>query len=443
MLRGCAALAAVALLGLAWGTSGTQAGWSGAGVANTASTAATGGVAITHTYAGSCAGAVRVASVACPSTLTPTSGAPATSSDAITNNSGRTVTQSLTAASCGPVRLLNDQQAADPMLPRYGVAFRQTDKWGTTSAAAFSGQGYATDIVGTTGNGLLGLLSSSYSIGVWFNAADSLGGGLMSLSGSLSNGSGAANPALWLDGSGHVGYSVSSTLGSSTQTSTAAYATGWHLAVLTVSKPLIGLTEDMTLYVDGAVQASSTALALLTSTSGYWHLGWSSGSSTFHGSLSGAFVNQSTALSAATVSSLYGAATATAYRTAVAAQSGAASVWMLGDDGVTTYAGTVPFGSATPCAQVNVTLTFTGPAATVGPVTLDALVTGGSRTVAAPAAGATQSLSIATSRGASYNTDIGGLRLYVPMTFAYGTSPATSWTQSLAWAGDARQVFVA
>lgn len=453
--RWLVALGGVALLGLAWGTSGTLSAapsWAQASLANSTDSAATGSLAVTHAYTGGpCTGGPRAASVTCSPTLTPASAAPASASDTITNNSGRAVTQSLTAGSCAPVRFGNTLQGADPLLARNAVAFQQSDPWGTTSAAALSGQGYATDIVGTNGSGLLGLLANNYSFGVWFNPADAQGGGLLSLSSSLSNGASAANPALWLDGSGKVHVAVRSTLGIGQAASTSSYSSGWHLAVVTVSKSALGATMTITLYVDGAQQASTTVLALLTGTSGYWHLGWSDftgltapSSAYFHGRLAGAFVNQSTALASTDVTTLYGAAGATAYRTTLGGISGAASTWMLGDDGITTYAGTLPGGMADPCGQVNVTLALTNPAATVGPVTLDALVAPASnpRTIAAPAAGQTQALTTSTARGTGYSTDVAGLRLYVPMTFTYGTSPATAWTMAMQWTGDPKDVFL-
>ncbi|TNM39488.1 LamG domain-containing protein [Nocardioides albidus] len=448
-------VAAVALLGLVAGTSGTLSGWSAASVGNTTDTAAAGMLSVTHAYgATTCAGGPRRTTVACPSTLTPATGAPASSTDAITNTSGRAITQSLTASSCAPVRFANSQQATDPMLPRNTVAFQRTDPWGTTAAASFSGSGYATDLVGTGGTGLLGLLSSSYTIGVWFRAEDAQGGGLISLDASRANAtSGAGDPAVWLDTTGHVRFAASGTLGPVTGVSPAAYASGWHLAVITVDTTgVITLTKTVRLYVDGALVATESGLTLLTSATGYWHLGWADftglsapTSAYFHGALSGAFVNATTALSAATVSSLSAAVSAASYRTSLAGQSGIASIWMLDDDGVTTYAGALPGTMANPCGQVNVSLTFTNPAVTVASTSLTSLVAPGNnpRTITAPAAGQTQGLTVSTTRGAGHSTDITGLRLYVPMTFTYGTSPATGWTMAMQWSGDVGDVFLA
>lgn len=451
--RWAAVVGAVALLGLVAGTAGTRSGWTSGTVANATDTAAAGTLSVTHAYTGGpCVGGPRAATVSCPATLAPATGAPASAADTITNTSGRAITQGLTAGSCAPVRFANTQQASDPLLARNTVGFQQSDPWGTTSAAQLSGSGYATDIVGTNGSGLLGLLSNNYSFGVWFNASDAQGGGLLSLSSSPSNAAGAANPALWLDQNGKVRYAVASTLGTTQGVSSSSYGSGWHLAVVTVSKAVLGVTMTITLYVDGGVQASSTVLALLTGTSGYWHLGWSDftgltapPSSYFHGRLAGAFVNQSTALSAGTVGSLHGSASATAYRTSLAGMGGTASIWMLGDDGLTTYAGALPGAMADPCSQVLASLVFTNPAASVGPMTLTALVAPAAnpRTVAAPAAGQAQGLTTSTSRGPGYSTDITGLRLLVPLAFTYGTSPATSWTMAMQWTTDPAMVFLA
>ncbi|HWU20457.1 MAG TPA: hypothetical protein VN088_02955 [Nocardioides sp.] len=451
--RWIAATTIVALAGLTWGTSTTFSGWAAGSLTNGTDSAAMGTLAVTHAYTGGpCVGGPRTSSVSCAPALTPTTSPPATFSDAITNNSGAAITQSLSASSCAPVRFLNNQQATDPLMPRNSVAFQQADPWGSTTAAGFSGSGYATDLVGTSGSGLLGLLSSSYSIGVWFKAADAQGGGLISLAASASNATSATgNPMVWLDTTGHVSFSANGTLGINvTGTSPAAYSSGWHFLVLTVDTTgVLTLTKTVNLYVDGSLVKTSAGLTLLTSTSGIWHLGWADftgvaapTSTYFHGALAGGFVNQSAVLSSGQVSTLYASASATAYRTSLAGIGGTASIWMLGDDGITTYAGALPSPMTDPCGQVNVALAFTNPAASVASMTLNTFVSGGSRSIAAPVAGATQSLTVSTSKAAGYSSDIAGLHLYVPMTFTYGTSPATAWSMAMHWSGDPKDVFL-
>ena len=432
---------------LAGGTAVTTSGWATGTVANSTDSAVGAAMALTHTYnATTCSTTARVTAVTCAATLGTAASPAATRTDSITNNGTVAVTQQVTGASCGPVAFANASSATDPLLPRNGVAFRASDKWGSTSAATFSGSGYATDPIGTSGSGVLGALQSSFSFGVWFKSADSLGGGLLSLSGSLSNGSGGPNPTLWIDQSGNVHAYVSTTLaGTQVASSGTNYADGaWHLAVVVVSTPLA--VTGITLYVDGVSKASSGGLSLLTATTGYWHLGWSSftgltapTSAYFHGSLSGGFVTQH-ALASATVTTLTTSASAASYQSTVASNS-PISIWMLADDGVTTYAGTsLPAGNLfDPCAKVNIAWTFTSPAASIGAQSLKAFANGAATTVAAPAVSGTQALTIATSQGTGYTSDLAGLHLYVPITFKYAVGSA--WTQTMTWSGDPAEVF--
>lgn len=438
--------AAAAFVVLATGSGRTLAGWTTGTIFDDTDTGRVGALAITHTYGpSSCSSSARMTSVACSPGLGTTASPTATVTDSITNSGSVAVTQSVSAVSCAPVQFANSASSADPMLPRNAVAFEQSDRWGTTSAAAFSGTGYATDAVGTTGSGVLGLLQSSFSIGVWFKAADTQGGGLISLSSSLSNGSGAANPAIWLDGAGNVYGHVSTTLaGTDVHSSGVNYADGsWHFAALVTSTPL--LATGVTLYVDGVNVASAGGLSLLTSTTGYWHLGWASISGLaapyFHGSLSGAFVQQR-ALASSAVSTLYGAASASAYQSALAGLS-PVSTWMLGDDGVATVPGTtvLPTTLSDPCGKVDVTLTSSNPSASVPRQSWDSLVTGGAVAVAAPAVGGTQTLTVTTNQGSGYSSDLAGIHLYVPLSFTYAVPGSASWTATFTWSGVPTQVF--
>jgi len=440
---------AVAVLVLTVGGSGTLSAWTSATVTNPANQAGAATVAIKHAYTGGpCTGSAGVTTVACPPSLGTASSPPATVSDTITNTGTSAVTQTVTGASCGVVQFANAVAPTDPLLPRNAVAFRSADPWGGTSAATFSGSGYATDPVGTTGSGLLGLLQSSFSFGVWFKAGDAQGGGLFSLSASPAKAVNAAgaNPTLWLDTAGKVNASVATTLGRAQVQSTLTYGSGWHFAVVTVSTVVLAAT--VTLYVDGVVQGSSTGLTLLTGASGYWHLAWSDftgltapTSAHFHGSLSGAMVARATALSAAQVTTLYQAASASAFQSAATSQ-GASGIWMLADSGTSTTSGvTFPSTMTAPCAQVQIAMAFTSPTATVATSTLAAFANGTARSVAAPAVGQSQSLTITLSTATGYSTDVAGLHLYVPITFAYTSAPGTGWTQSLVWSGSPAQVF--
>lgn len=443
-----AALAALVLLRV--GADSTLSGWASGSLTNSTDTVGAGRMVVNHAYASTtCTTTQRVATASCGPSLGVQASPPSSTSDTITNQGDVAVVQTVKGSSCAPAQLANVQQGTDPMLPRNGVAFQQADKWSGTSAATFSGNGYATDIVGTNGAGLLGLLQNDYSIGVWFKASDAQGGGLLSLGSSLSDtASTAGNPALWLDTTGRVNFAIKSTLGTTARASSGTYASGWHLAVLTVSTSiLIGATVTATLYVDGTSQASATVLSLLTSASGYWHLGWADftgltqpTSAYFHGSLSGAFVNPSTALSGAQVTSLNGQASAASYQTALAGQ-GTGSTWMLGDSGFTTYGGSLPGNEASPCSKVNVTLSFSNPATTIGAMSLATFADGSARAAGSLAVGQPQGLTISTTAGTGYHVDLEGLHLYVPLSFVYRGGAAPGWTQTMSWSGDPRDVF--
>ncbi|MGN6782961.1 MAG: LamG-like jellyroll fold domain-containing protein [Marmoricola sp.] len=336
------------------------------------------------------------------------------------------------------MQLANAASSSDPMLPRNAVTFQQSDRWGTSSAASFSGSGYATDVSATT-TGTLGLLQSTFSFGVWFETTDSQGGGLLSLSGSASNGSGAANTAIWIDSGGRVQARAVATLGTLSLASTNAYRDGsWHLAVLTLSGSVV---TTATLYVDGQVAASASGLGLLTSTTGYWHLGWASGLSApyLQGSLSGAFVQRG-ALDGSTINTLWKSASASAYQATLAAQS-PASTWMLADDGVATVPAstTLPSTMSDPCGKVLVTFTSDSGLSLV-PASLASLV-GTSSGLGSLGPGSTQVLSIKATAGSGYTSDIAGLHLLVPLTFTYTVPGSTTWTQTFTFPAAATQVF--
>lgn len=438
--------AALALVVLTLGAGRTYSGWATGTLVNDAPSAQVAAVGVDHAYgSSSCSSTVRSSTATCTPGLGTTASPPASVSDSVSNTGSVAVTQSVNAASCAPVQLANAANASDPMLPRNGVAFQQADRWGTTSAVSLSGSGYATDVVGTNGSGVLGLLQSSYTIGVWFRSSDSQGGGLLSLSASASNGSGGANPALWLDSAGNVNGHVSTTVaGTDLHSSGVDYADGkWHYAALVVSTvALVG--TSIVLYVDGGSVASSGGLALLTSTTGYWHLGWVnvSGLSNaptspyFHGSLSGAFVQRG-ALDGSTVSTLWKSASAAAYQATLAGQS-PASTWMLADDGVATVPAstTLPSTMSDPCGKVLVTFTSDSGLSTV-PASLASLV-GTSSGLGSLGPGSTQVLSIKTTADAP---DLAGVRLLVPLTFTYTVPGSTSWTQTFTFPAAATQVF--
>lgn len=444
-------------LALVWsGTAGTQSAWTAAVVANPTNSSAAGALAFTHTYpSGSCSSVARVSgSLTCPGGLAPTSAATAggvSATDSIRNDgtlAAAQLTSELRMTSCAPVRLADAVAAGDPMLPRYATSFGQADPWSTTSAVAFASGAHAADVVPTATPSLLG---SSYSVGVWFKVAAgySSGGALLGLAVSASDGTSASgSPLMWMDDAGRIRFTVSGTLGSvSTGASVAAYNDGaWHLAVLSVAALAV---STPTLYVDNAAGVAGIGLSALTFGNAYWHLGWGDftgvasapTSARLTGSLSGAFVTSS-ATSSATRTTLYGTASASAYRTAVLGLPGIAHLWMLDDTGTTTYAGSLPvIGATSPCTMVDVGWTVANPAGTVvaAGTRLSALADGAWHAVPAPAPGASQTSTITVSRDATWSSYVAGLRLYAPVE--HRVSAGGAWTATLSWAGSSAVVW--
>jgi len=451
------ALAACGLVVLWSGTTGTQSAWTSGVVANSTNSGATASLAFTHTYAStSCSVGVRVSgTVACSGGLSPTSAATAggvSAVDSITNDgtlAAGQLTSEFRATSCAPVKLADAQTAADPILPRYATAFAQPDKWGTASAVAMSGgSAYAADVSATNTGSLLG---SNYAAGIWFKVANGYasGGALVGLATSPVDGTSAAgSPIVWMDNAGKIRFRVSGTLGtSSSGVSAVAYNDGaWHFAVLSVAAALF---STPTLYVDNAAGVTSAGLAALTFGSAYWHLGWGDftgvpsapAAANLTGSLSGAFTTSSS-ISSATRTSLFAAASASAYRTAVLGLSGIDHVWMLDDTGTTTYGGSLPvIGATSPCTMVDVAWSVANPAGTVSAAgtKLSALANGTWHAVAAPGPGGTQTSTVVASRDATWNAYVAGLRLYAPVE--HRASAGSVWTATFTWS-DQSAVFL-
>ena len=447
------ALLAVAVLALVLtGTTGTLSGWTAASVSNGTNNAADGSLAFSHTYpTGSCTLSARSSgTVTCsgsPAPAAASSGSTQSAADSITNNGTLTAAQlvsELRAASCAPQQLADSKTAADPMLPRYSSTFGATDPWGSAGAIGLSGGAYAADVSATNTGTLLG---SSYSLGVWFKVAAgyAAGGPLLSLDVSPVDGSSvAASPMLWMDTSGKIRFRVTGTLGSSSSgVSAAAYNDGgWHLAVLSVAAAVL---STPTLYVDNAAGVSGVGLTALTGGSAYWHLGWadftgvgSPPASTLTGSLAGAFATTST-VSSGSRTSLFGAASASAYATLVLGLSGVVHLWPLSDTGTTTYSGSLPvLGATSPCTMLDIGWATTSPAGTVvtAGTKLSVFADGSWHTVAAPAPAGTQTSTISLSRDASWNAYIAGLRLYLPLGHRVQAAPAgSSWSAVFSWAG--------
>jgi hypothetical protein len=431
-------------------TSVTQSGWATGVLTNTTDSAVTGALAFQHVGTATCsAGPAASSTTSCSGTVVPTSSTSAagavTGTDLITATgtiAAAQLTQSVQAPSCAPVQFANAKTATAPLLARYSTAFQQTDKWGTTSAVGLSGSAYAAGVSTFSS-------AAPVSLGIWFKVTNGYasGGGLISLDTSPANVlSGTPSVAVWMTSAGKISMYVKGNSGtSSTTTSAGAYNNGsWHLAVLSVTTG----TATPTLYVDG-VSSSGGSINAGTGGTGYWHLGWvdttglagAPGSASLTGTLSGAF-ETSSAVTSANVTTLNGAATAAAYKTAVLALVGIQHLWMLDDNGTTTYSGTMPATMTAPCGQVDISFSFTNPAASIAVQTLAAFANGSASTVAAPGPGVTQTMTVSLSRHTGYNTDVSGLRLYAPLTMTEKVSTSGTWSLSFTWSG-AQAVFLA
>ena len=455
-------LGIAAVMVVCLGAVSTQAAWPSGNVTNATSNVAAGTLAFGHSYQGgtTCTLSTRNTAPAtnpCTGTLGPTAQVPSsgstTTTDSITNNGNLAASQlsaTIGATSCAPVQYANAKTSTDPMLPRFYPSFQQSDPWASTSATSFDSNntGYAADVTSTTLGGLLG---SSFSIGIWFKVANGYtsGGGLLTFDGSSYDAaSTAGSPLLWMDTSGHLRFRLAGTLGSSSSgTSSSAFNDGsWHLAVMTVTT---SLTATTTLYVDTTTaQASASGLTLLSTSTGYWHAGWGDFTSVtgaptsahLNGSLTGAFI-RGAATSTTEFTSLKSAASASAYKTALTGLSSIAGVWMLDDTGTSTYTGTVP-GVTTPCGTVDIGMATTNPTSTpIASGTKLSSALSGPYTIGVPAPGATETLTVTTSRDASWVAAAGGLRLYAPITYKVTSSPGTAWQGTFPWS-TAAGVFV-
>lgn len=450
-LAGAAALAGSLVVALSTGV--TAAGWNSAQIANAANDAGTGTLAITHAYQStSCALGSAGSVQECLGSIAPTAPSPSSATDTITNTGSigsDRLSGQVAMASCGVVQLSNARASGNPMLPRYGTGFRVPDPWHTSSAISLDGdRAYASSVTKTS---RLDLLSGPTSLGVWFRAdATSHGGALIGLSTAATDAAGSgADALLWMDSSGQLHFGIKGTLNLGLVSASGASTHGynddqWHLATFTLTPGVLGLTLVPQLYVDGVGVASGSALGLLTIDSGYWHLGWAdlTGWDTttephFDGRLSGGYVLAGTAQSAGTIGQLVDSTSASAYAGMLA---DAGQLWMLGDDGTSAgstpaYAGSFPvIGTADPCAMINVSWTFTDPAATVTAGTsLAAFADGSYHGVPVAAPGTAQTSTITISRGSSYDSYVSGLHLYAPVSMRVTTDPAHAWSLTFAW----------
>ncbi|MFN2562071.1 MAG: hypothetical protein ABR571_12350 [Jatrophihabitans sp.] len=465
---------AVALLCLSLAIRSTYGALTGR-ITNTNDKTGSGTLLYTHTYAGATtcssvpvSGPIPVTSAfTChggiqPATATPTSGS-SSGSDSIqyrgTAPAAR-VTQTVSAASCGPVQLANAANSANPMVARYGTAFAPSSGpmtgSGSIAVDGASPGGYESAVLSQVQPNPSVSLGNTYGLGVWFKTSSTAGGALVGIGSSATNVAGSNDRVLYITASGKVAFIQNSS--GATTTTTASYNDGaWHFAYVTMSQvnvAFVGLTSTTTLSVDGAPVTGGGLLVGYSAAAGYWHLGWSPVSglpSYFAGSLSNFVVfntagapNPPTSSQLASQSTFDGWAASSTER------------WRLNDTGTSTFAGPYPYtvsSSTNPCSLVNLSWSFATPAScgwSPNSVTaacsdppaasLVAFTSAGAQTIASPAPGTTQTSTIKLSRGAGYDTTfLPGLRLYAPLTFKAASG---GWANTFTWA-DATSAFLA
>jgi hypothetical protein len=238
------------------------------------------------------------------------------------------------------------------------------------------------------------------------------------------------------DGKLNVVYST----GGAKLSSGAAYNDGaWHYVYVSFATNT-GLTTTVSMSADTRTPVTATAvLSGLAQVTGYWHVGWGStalmgagSTSSFTGALSNFTVFGGSPAPAQPTSAQL--ASQSAFTTWASSATGH---WLLGDSGLTTFTGTHPvIGAASPCGYLNISWSFTTPAATaVTSRTLAAFATGTAYDVGAEAApGATQTSSVQVTRAASWVPYVAGLRLLVPVTYRVQTTGG-AWGLTFTWSG--------
>jgi len=282
------------------------------------------------------------ATVACTSSLAPTSvSSSATTVSATVSNPGSLGTQvGVSSSACG-LQQATESAGGDTAIAYGGVSFGQPGPLGGQAIAFDGSTGYLTTVTPLPGP------ATGFTELAWFKTT---GSGSIASFENIYGTTGAADwdRMLWVDATGHV---VAAVYPGSTQeaVSSGTYANGaWHLAEMTVS------SSGLTLYVDGALQATNASGTSAQGYTGYWHIGWSNATSGWPDGptsayLPGAVAGVSvlpTALSAAQSAALSTSASFSAYAAAVSAD-GPSQFWSLQDSGTTPYLGTVPGFSST------------------------------------------------------------------------------------------------
>lgn len=220
--------------------------------------------------------------------------------------------------------------------------------YGAPGPSAFTGAPTSVAFDGSTGWGetLSGLtMPANYTLMAWIKPS-ALNGAILGATSNQSNvAASSADRMVWIDAAGRLDFGNDVTTLRATAASALSSGT-WYFVVATKST-----TTGMALYINGLsnnTNVSAGAKATLNYT-GYWHLGWG-------GAVGSAFNNLPTtdffagdiadvavfptALSAATVTNLYGQTTQAAFSTQVLVNA-PTSYWPLQDTGASLYTGAI------------------------------------------------------------------------------------------------------
>jgi hypothetical protein len=434
-------------------------------VVNASNVAGTGLVSFTHDYQSTACSlaSTEASSIDCASSVNSTMATPATGSasatDLITNDGGipaSSLSEQVEMSSCGPVQLANVTDASNPMLPRYATSFDASGgPMDGAGYATFDGAtAYASDVVSQSQPAPELDLDETYGLGIWFETTSMAGGPLFGFGSNATDSAGTNDRILYMNQSGQLGFVVNTTP-SVTGLSTASFNNGeWHFAYVTLSQISVGglgIDSTVTLYVDGAEEATGGGLGVALSTyAGYWHVGWSPISTEtygaglsnfFSGSLSNFVVLDTDPAPSGTT--LGAPTTQTAFDTAIA--SSVTEHWIFNDTGTTTFAGPYPvIGAVSPCSMIDIEWEFTAPTScAVSPgsstdpctssTSLSSFASDSWVSVAAPGPGETQTSTLTTTRDPTYNAYVSGLQLYAPIAERDQTLQDSVWSVTFNW----------
>ncbi len=254
----------------------------------------------------------------------------------VANSGTLPVSYGLTATGCGAATVADT--GATLTVAHGGFIASSYQASGPLAGMALTFDG-STTWLGTGGNAISGL--QTFTELAWFKTSSATGGAIMSFQDRNAPADSVSyDRALWVDNTGHLVAGVApGSMYEAVSPATVNNGT-WHLAAVTLASG--GAQPGLRLYIDGLLVTTNLSATSAKTYSGWWNLGaaklsgWAdaptldgSGVARFTGSLAGPAIISS-ALSAATISSLYSSASFSGYATAVAGNT-PAHYWGLQD----------------------------------------------------------------------------------------------------------------